>query len=336
MPTTIADIAKKAGVSKSTVSRYLNERYECMSAATKERIATVIEEEDYRPNALARSLKRKKTYTIAVILANILNPFSASIIRGIEDYCQKTGFNLILCNTDDNAEKEKSYVQVLLDKQIDGLIINTTGKNNALLGSIRQNMPVVLIDRGVSKLKCDTVLVDNILGMHLLMNHLISLGHRRIAFFTMPFRGISPRSERVKGYKEALEEQNIPFQEELLVETDTSEEAVKDKLRMLFSSPGLCPTVIFGYNNLMTMSIIKVLKKMKLAIPDEAAVVGFDDWEWAAVLEPPVTVIAQPAYAMGEKAAWLVINRFEKGNWNGKPISFIFEPKLIVRKSCGG
>lgn len=334
MPVTISDIARQAGVSKSTISRYLNGRYECMSAATREKIGEVIAAADYRPNALARSLKQKRTHTIAAVVANILNPFSTSMIRGIEDFCQQAGFNLILCNADDQPDKEKSYLEMLLAKQVDGLIINTAGQNKAMLQQIAAHMPVVLVDRRVPELSCDSVTLDNRKGVAMLVDHLVGLGRRDIALFTLPFDTVSPRLDRVTGYKAALERHGIPFRAELLLETDTSQASVQAKLAKLLES-GLRPDAVFGFNNLMTMAIIKAVRALKLSIPDDIAVIGFDDWEWASLLEPPVTVVDQPAYDMGSKAATLLIARIQGKRISKRPVVAVFEPKLIIRSSCG-
>ena len=334
MSVTISDIAAQAGVSKSTISRYLNGRYECMSVSTREKIAAVIAAADYRPSALARSLKQKRTHTIAAVVANILNPFSTSVIRGIEDFCQNAGFNLILCNADDNPVKEKGYLEMLLAKQVDGLIINTTGQNNSMMRSVCLQMPVVLIDRRMPELACDTVTVDNVKGVGMLVDHLVSLGRRDIALFTLPFEAVSPRSERVKGYKAALARHGISFQDRFLVETDTAQETVQARLSDLFAN-GPRPTAVFGFNNLMTMAIIKAMNALQLVIPDDLAVIGFDDWEWAPLIYPPVTVVAQPAYEMGGKAAALLINRIQGKKISKNPVIAVYEPELIVRRSCG-
>lgn len=336
MPITIRDVAQQAGVSKSTISRYLNGRYECMSLETRQRIARVIAELGYRPNAVARSLKQKRTHTVGAIVANILNPFSTSIIRGVEDYCKKHGFNLILCNADDDPVKEREYIEMLTAKQIDGLIINTTGGNNPLVKEVNASVPVVLIDRKAPEMGLDTVTVDSDLGARLAIGHLVGLGHRRIAMFTLPCDQVSPRLERVRGYQAALAEYNIPFRPELLVETDTQLETVTAKVRELLArAPGERPTAIFGANNLMTMAIVKALKRLGVAIPRDMAVIGFDDWEWAELIDPPITVVAQPVYDMGIKAAAVLIKRIKAGKPPKKPATVVFAPQLVVRASCG-
>lgn len=335
MPITINDVAQQAGISKSTVSRYLNGRYDCMSAATKERITQVIAELEYYPNDIARSLKQKSTRTIGAIVANILNPFSTSVIRGVEDYCKNAGFNVILCNADDDPVKEKEYIEMLMAKQIDGLIINTTGRNNELLQNVIQKIPLVLIDRKVPAIKSDVVTVDSFQGACLAVNHLFSLGHWEIAMFVLPYEDVSPRLERVQGYQAALANNGLPFRPEYLVETAVAEQAVTGKLQTLLAGPHK-PTAVFGINNVMTMAIVKALKRLRCSIPQDMAVIGFDDWEWAELLEPAVSVIAQPTYQIGEKAASILIKRIKaKTVAPKKPSIKVYQPWLIARKSAG-
>ena len=333
MPVTINDVAAKAGVSKSTVSHFLNSRFDYMSKDTRCIIGQVIEELGYRPNALARSLKQKKTHTIGAIVANILNPFSTSIIRGVEDYCSKHGFSLILCNTDEDPAKEREYLEVLADKQVDGLIINTTGCNNELVKEFNKQIPVVLLDRKVPEMPADTIAVDSRKGVDLIISHLVKLGHQRIAIITMPYSEVSPRTERVESYRMALAKQGIDFRPEWVVAAPATEEAVSAAVQKLlaFSQP---PSALIGANNLMTMAIVKSLKKLGISIPDKMAVIGFDDWEWADLIEPPVTVVSQPTYQMGQQAATLLIKRIRNKKIR-KPSVVQFAPEIIIRKSCG-
>lgn len=334
MPVTINDVAARAGVSKTTVSHYLNGRYDSMSKETKENIAQVVEELGYRPNALARSLKQKKTHTIGAIVANILNPFSTSIIRGVEDYCNQHGFSLILCNADEDPVKEREYLEVLADKQVDGLIINTTGHNNDLIKNLNLHLPVVLIDRKVPEINTDTVTSDSRKGVQLMIDHLIKLGRSEIAFFTMPYHEVSPRTERVLGYRQALASHGIACKPHLLVETVLDEAAVIRAVETVLASPEP-PAAIFGANNLMTMAVVKALKKLNISIPRDIAVVGFDDWDWAELIDPPVTVVSQPTYAMGQEAATLLIKRLKSKRNSRKPAVILFDPELVIRKSCG-
>jgi DNA-binding LacI/PurR family transcriptional regulator len=255
----------------------------------------------------------------------------------VEDYCKDLGFNLILCNADDDPHKEEEYIDMLTDKQIDGLIINTTGHNEEMVISLNERLPVVLIDRKISKVSVDMVAVNNVNGALAAVRHLIHLGYRDIALFTMPYSEISPRAERVEGYKQALAESGIPFRPEFVVEAQPTEAALQKKLEVLLSS-NRPPGAIFGTNNLMSMTIVRTLKKMGIGIPEEIALVSFDDWEWAELIEPPITVVAQPTYEIGKKAAKLLISHIKSMETKQrpyKPSMVILEPKLIKRKSCG-
>lgn len=337
MPITINDVAQQVGVSKSTISRYLNGHFEAMSSATKANISAVIAELDYQPNALARSLKQKHTKTIGAIVANILNPFTTSIIRGIEDYCNAAGFSLILCNADDNPDKEREYLEILMAKQIDGLIISTTECNNDVLNKVNKKIPLVVIARKVLAVHSDTVTVDNEQGVRMAIDHLVSLGHKDIAMFTLPYKSvnISPRFERVEGYKRALIRHGIPFRSEFLIESSCIEMEVTSNLQKLLHNNHNKPTAIFGGNDLMTMAVLKCLKKLACKIPEDVAVIGFDDWDWALLIDPPITVVAQPTYAMGQKAAELVIKGIKAHQLAQSPSFVVYPPQLIVRKSCG-
>ena len=338
MSVTINDVARKAEVSKSTVSQYLNGRYEFMSRETRARIKRIIEEMGYRPNALARSLKQKKTHTLAAVVSSILNPFMTNTIRGAEDFCKEAGFNLILCNADDDPRQELTYIHTLASKQIDGLIISTTGRNNEALRDLNLNgTPVVLFSRYVPEVGVDTVTVDNKLGIRLGIRHLMSLGHRKIALFVLPYHEIpaTPRRERAQAYQDLLVEYDLPSDDSWLVQIDCEESLLAEQIDKLLQDPDNRPTAIFGANDLMTMSIVSVLVKKGIRVPQDVAVIGFDDWEWAPYLNPPVTVVAQPSYAMGRRAIERLVGRIKNQYGDVGPELEQYEPELIIRRSCG-
>ena len=338
MAITINDVAKKAGVSKSTVSQFLNGRYEFMGIETRQRIAAVIDETGYRPNAVARSLKQKKTHTIAAIVSSILNPTMTNSIRGAEDRCKESGFNLILCNSDDDPRQELEYLQTLKAKQIDGIIISTTGRNNEVLQ--KQNidgLPTVLFARSVPEIEVDSVTVDNFAGVKMGIDHLMKHGHTRIAFFVLPYSttSVTPRRERAQAYRDLVRLQGLPSNEEWLIETSNDEVLLSKRIEGLFATTQERPTAFFGGNDLMTMSLVRLLAKKGIKVPEQAALIGFDEWEWAAYLSPPITVVSQPAYEMGWKATDLLVRRIENTeSWTG-PQKLHYEPELLVRRSCG-
>lgn len=337
MSVTINDVARKAGISKSTVSQYLNGRFEFMSEETQQRIRNIIADMEYRPNALARSLKQKKTNTVAAVVSSILNPFMTNTIRGAEDYCKESGFNLILCNADDDPRQELEYIHTLESKQIDGMIISTTGRNNEALKELnRSGTPVVLFSRHIPELGVDAVTVNNRRGMEMGIRHLIAQGHRQIAFFVLPYREtpVTPRRERAQAYIDLMVEYDLPVRADWLVETSNEEAILSKQLDCLLEGPGLKPTALFGANDLMTMSLVRLLANRRMRVPEDMAVIGFDDWEWAPYLSPPITVVAQPSYEMGRRATERLVQRIQKKLEPG-PVVEYYEPELIIRRSCG-
>jgi len=336
MKSRMIDVARRAGVSKSTVSQYISGRYDYMSAETRERIRQAIDDLGFVPNALARSLKKKRTFTIAIIVSNILNPFSTMSTRGAEDCCNKYGFDLILCNADETPWKERGYIETLVAKQVDGLIISTTEQNNDLLHAVNKRTPITICDRNVPELGCDTVRVDNYAGIKLAVEHLVSLGHRRLALFVLPYQEVNrtPRRERAQAFRSLVGEFGLPHRPDWIVEIDRSESRLAEAVAGLLSGPD-APTAIIGANDLMTIALFTVIKKrLGLKIPSDVALLGFDDWEWAPLLEPPITVVAQPAYEMGYMAAELLIKRIREAQ-DYKPQYLVYQPELVARESCG-
>ncbi len=338
MSVTINDVARAANISKSTVSQYLNGRYEYMSLETRQRVKQVIEKLDYRPNALARSLKQKKTHTLAAVVSSILNPFMTNTIRGAEDCCKASGFNLILCNADDDPAQELAYIHTLASKQIDGILISTTGRNNDALREMNRNgAPVVLFSRHVPEIGVDTVSVDNRAGVGLGIRHLMAYGHREIAFFVLPYSEspVTPRRDRAQAYCDFMQEYGLPFHADWLIETPNEESLLSVQLDRLLQGAGPHPTALFGGNDLMTMSLVRLLKNRKMRIPQDMAVIGFDDWEWAPYLSTPITVVAQPSYEMGYRAAERLVQRVQNKGEALPPTLEYYEPQLIARRSCG-
>src|SRR5690625_1389001 len=215
---TIDDVAKHAGVSKSTVSQFLNKRYDYMGVETKERIELAIDELGYQPNIVARSLKLKSTTTFGVIVANILHELSTQVIRAIEDVCHELGFHMIVCNADDEPEKECKYIEMLRAKQIDGLSIFPTGGNIELYEQMnKETYPIVFMDRHISELSIDSILLNNEQAASLDVDEFVGKGYKNIGIITTSlFKHITPRIERIEGFKNALISHNIPIRKELI------------------------------------------------------------------------------------------------------------------------
>lgn len=327
---TIGDVAKYAGVSKSTVSQYLNGRYDYMGVNTKERIRSAIDYLEYSPNSIARSLISKKTKTIGVIVANILHEFSTKITRAIEDVSHELGYHIIICNADEDPAKEKYYINMLLAKQVDGIIAFPTGGNTRLYQSVLdKGVSVVFIDRTIDQLEISTVLLDNKEASELLVEDLVHEGYSKIALITTFPNTITPRKERIDGYIKSLGKYGLTTNDSYIctVPIDSIEQTL-DKLLDLSKQP----EAVIATNDLTLMEILKYVNKHKIKIPEDIAVSGIDDIYFARFFNPPLTTVAQPAFEMGKKAAELVIQKVESDNMDAKHV-YRFKPELKKRDS---
>ncbi|WP_027409679.1 LacI family DNA-binding transcriptional regulator [Anoxybacteroides tepidamans] len=328
---TMADVAKLANVSKSTVSQYLNKRYDYMSEETKKRIARAIEELGYRPNFIARSLKQKSTATIGVIVFNILHMLTTQVLRAIEDVCQERDFHVIVCNTDDNPEKEKKYIEMLRAKQVDGLIVFPTGKNVELYERMtEEQFPLVFVDRMVPDLPVDAVLLDNYQAAKLAVDHLVDSGYERIGIVTPPIVShVIPRIERIEGFKRAMTERGLPVVEEYIIGAEIPR--IKEELNRLFSSDHP-PQALFAINDLTLTEVLNFVKETNINIPDDLALISIDDVPFANIYTPRLTTIAQPTFEMGRKAAERLFMKIEQKE-AGRHQVLRFSPTLIKRDS---
>ncbi|MCM3767623.1 LacI family DNA-binding transcriptional regulator [Neobacillus niacini] len=330
--TTIADVAQHAKVSKSTVSQYLNKRYEYMAEDTKKRIEDAIEALDYRPNAVARSLKQKTTMTIGVIVANILHNFSTQVMRAIEDFCHEAEFHVIICNADDNAEKEKQYIEMLQAKQVDGIILIPTGDNVELYNEMHEaNFPVVFIDRIVEGVAIPSVMLDNESAADLAVQHLIDKGYERIGIITNEIRSVTTRMERIYGYKKTLQRNGIEINDQYIKSLEVSK--IQAGLEEMLSVKPQIQAILAG-NDLTMMEILKYAKKNPIRIPEDLAVIGIDELSFGSFFEPAITVVAQPAFDIGKKAAELLLSKIQNKEPEQELDVYRFKPELIVRNSC--
>jgi LacI family kdg operon repressor len=327
----MADVAKLANVSKSTVSQYLNKRYEYMSEETKQRIAKAIAELGYQPNFIARSLKQKTTATIGVIVFNILHMLTTQVLRAIEDVCQERDFHVIVCNTDDNPEKEKKYIEMLRAKQVDGLIVFPTGKNIELYEKmVNDQFPLVFVDRIVPGIPADAVLLDNAKASKLAVDHLADSGYERIGIVTPPIvPHVIPRIERIEGFKKAASERGLPIAEDYIIAADISR--MQERLKQAFSRSDP-PQALFAINDLTLMEVLNFAKMNQIRIPDDVAVVSVDDVPFANIYTPRLTAIAQPTFEMGRKAAERLFMKMEQSAPE-TPQVLRFPPTLIKRES---
>lgn len=306
---TIKDVANQAGVSVATVSHVINEtRY--VSPELTERVNEAMEKFDYKPSAIARSLKTERTHTIGLIVSDISNPFFSSLLRGAEDFALENHHSLMVCNTDETVAKEKLYIDVLLQRKIDGLIIAPTGKTDENLIALRErDIPFVFIDRRVQGVQADAVLSDNFEGARVATKHLIDCGHRNIGII-LGLKSVSTSEERFEGYRQALRKADLEYDPELVQRGQSKvaggTRAVEDLLSLEFP-----PTAIFSTNNLMTIGAMQGIQKSEYSCPEGISLVGFDDFEWASTFNPQLTTVAQVPYEIGARAVGLLFNRMQ-------------------------
>ncbi|MCS7219810.1 MAG: LacI family DNA-binding transcriptional regulator [Anaerolineae bacterium] len=331
MPT-IRDVAERAGVSPITVSRVINHSG-YVSQETRARVEAAIAELQYVPNSLARSLRFKRTHTLALVLTDITNPFWTTVARGVEDVASQSGFNVILCNTDESDAKQSEYLNVLLQKQVDGFLLVPARSAPEPITLIQsQRVPTVVLDRQVPGAQVDVVRGDSEGGAYQLVRLLLSLGHRRIAMLSGPV-SISTAADRVAGYRRALQEAGLEAQAELVCYGEyTQESGYQMAQEALSLTPR--PTALFAANNFIAIGALRALRETGVRVPEDMALVSFDDIPPAFAIEPFLTVAAQPAYEMGRRATELLLARLS-GQAPPEPQEIVFPTEIIVRRSSG-
>lgn len=330
MPT-MKDVAQAAGVSVTTVSHVINEtRY--VSAELRERVLKAMEELNYHPNTLARSLRQGISHTIGLIVPDNSNPFFADVARVVESRGFEAGYSTILCNSDGQLEKELTYVNVLLAKQVDGVIfIGASSQSEHIALLTEERVPIVIADRQMPGAEADVVLVDNYRGGYLATEYLISLGHCRIGCITGP-SDTAPSADRVRGYRSALTAAGLPIDEDLIIRGDFRYASGASGARELLDLKEP-PTAIFACNDVMAMAAMAAIREKGLAIPDDISIIGFDDIPQASFTSPPLTTVAQPIQDIGRIAADLLIERIS-GSTSRPSQMIILDVKLVVRGSC--
>ncbi|HVF24393.1 MAG TPA: LacI family DNA-binding transcriptional regulator [Anaerolineales bacterium] len=326
---TIREVAESARVSYATVSHVINNT-RLVSQETRERVLEAMAALNYRPNALARSLRQGKSNTIGLVLPDSANPFFAEISRSIEDEAFKKGYSVFLCNTELDTQRELLYVDVLSKNQVDGIIFVATGDQaDSLDFLLRQNMPVVMIDRDVPNVEVDAVLTDNQLGGFLATHHLIELGHKHIACIAGP-SSITPSAERIIGYRRALEQGGISYDENMVLRGDYHAQSGMEMTHSILKMNPR-PTAIFALNDLMALGALRAAAEAGYTVPRDLAVVGYDNLELARFTNPPLTTISQPKKEIGAQAVNLLVDRISQKS--RPPSRLVLAPELIIRRS---
>lgn len=330
---TLRDVGKRAGVSAMTVSRVINGR-EGVDAETQRRVEQAIEALDYVPNRVARGLSSQKTETLGLIVPDVVNPFFSPVLRGAELTARKAGYRLLVCNSEGDLRLEREYIEDLVSHRVEGLLIAPAADNSrhSVFPLLRRGFPVVLIDRGLPDLDCDLIVSDSATGAKRLVEHLIAVGHRDIAHLS-DADDTSTGRERHRGYIDALAAAGIPYREELVFRTTVDRiGGYRATQQVLLLRP--LPTAIFTVNNMTAVGAMQALREGGLAVPDDMALVCFDDVEHLAVLSPFMTVIDQPAETFGSLGAQLLLERIS-GKAGARTRRIVLQTDLIVRNSCG-
>ncbi len=333
MRTTIRDVAEKAGLSVATVSLVLNNKPSRISEATKEYVRKVAKEMDYRPSQLAVNLKKMRSNTIGLIVSDIRNSFYSSLAKGIEDKCRENGWNMILCNTNDLAEREKEYIEVLYSKGVEGIVLGmaSTGSYETAKRSVElmhaKKIPFVLLDRSVVSDVCNAVVADHEKGGYAATRHLLELGHRRIACVTGPAY-LEGSSSRLAGYRKAFKEFHVTVDESLIVPGEYTYESGVEAAEQLKEKDF---SAVFAFNDMMTYGVCQGLRKQGKHIPDDVSVVGYDDSFFSQIFDVSLTMVRQPFYEMGKQAGEILIDIADHGR--KQPSVVEFQSELIIRSS---
>jgi Transcriptional regulators len=346
---TVAEVAAAAGVGKATAARTLG-NYGSVSPAARARVLAAAEKLRYRPNSLARSMTTGITQTLGVVVADIGNPFFAGVIRGIEDACGTTDYTAIVLSTDENLAEERSAVGVLMDKQVDGIIIASAARRpdefSHIHEALSRNIPVVLLDRKLDGLDLDAVVIDNHESARDAVRQFIAAGHRRIGFVWGPAVGepattrermlelgewtLWSEGERLRGYLDGLDEAGIAFDTAMISHAPHNEQAAQVAAAEMLDLDDP-PTAILTTETDALVGVLRAMRARGLRYPEDVSLIGFDDSSWAGVMDPPLTMIAQPMTQLGRDAALRTFARID-GDTGGAVIDTV-PTTLNVRAS---
>jgi LacI family transcriptional regulator len=328
---TITDVARLAGVHPSTVSRALHRADLPLSPETRRRVLAAVERLEYRPSAIARGLRLRRTRTLGMLVPDITNPFFPPIIRGAEEAARDQGYELVLCNTDDETEREKASLRVLRERQADGLLIATSRMADATLASVRrERFPFVLVNRGSRVADDPAVEVNNARAAADIVDHLALLGHKRIAHIAGPL-STTTGAERAAGYRESLRAHGVPDDATLMAEAAAyCEDAGYAAARRLLQA---APTAIFAANDLLALGALRAVREAGLRVPADLSLVGINDIPLVGLLDPPLTTARVPQREMGAIAARMLIGLLEHEPVRERHVRL--DAELVVRGSTG-
>lgn len=331
---TIKDIAQKLGISPSTVSRALKDHIE-ISQKTKDAVKRIAEEMNYQPNSLALSLRYSKSNTIGVIIPEIVHFFFSTVISGIEDIAQSRGYNVIITQSNESLEREMANIQTLFNNRVDGVLMSIskeTSDDEHLEALKQKGLPIVFFDRAPETMDCSRVTVDDFLGGYQATEHLIQQGYKKIAHLAGPTY-LRLTEDRLNGYKKALEDNDIKFEESLIIRGAASSEELSFEATVdLIKSKN--PDALFATNDIAALGVIKAAKALGRGVPHDFGVVGFSNWQFTSLAQPSISTIEQPGFEMGQLATELLIKQLDADeDETTKTESIKLPTKLIARDS---
>jgi LacI family transcriptional regulator len=334
---TIKDIARELGISPSTVSRALKDHPD-ISSDTKKAVNELAEKLNYQPNVVALSLRQKKTNTIGVVIPEIMHFFFSTVISGIEAVAYEAGYNVILSQSNESYEREKTDIKALFNSRVDGMLISLsreTADFDHIESVISKGVPVVFYDRMYNNPNTSKVIVDDYVGAKEAVQHLIDQGCKRIAHFQGPMNLLISK-DRLKGYEDALKENGIKLDKTLIIDCPTAshEDGGKAADKLLNLSP--LPDAIFSNNDPIAMGAMKRLKEKGIQIPGDIAIIGFSNWFFSSLMDPSLSSVDQPGFQMGQEAARLLLRQIERKDKDLEdlpPETKVLKTRLIIRES---
>jgi LacI family transcriptional regulator len=329
---TVEDIARGASVSVATVSRVLNSSPK-VAPATRRRVLRVLDELGYAPNNLARNLRARALRVFGLVIPDIRNPVYTSLHRGVEDVARASGFFVLLANTDEQPDRQAEYLRMLLAERVAGVIlVSARGADlDAVHALLRVGIPVVALDRPLEGIELDSVQPDRARGVWLAIEHLFAHGHQRIGLLNGP-TGLASAMQRGDAFRAALRARGLEYRREWEAAGDFRELGGYEAAWPLLGAADR-PTALLVANNLMALGTMRAAGELAVRLPDDLAVIAFDDTEWAPFLAPPLTTVAHPTHALGRVAAELLERRL--ADPLRPAVTVLLPPRLVVRDSCG-
>ena len=324
---TMLDVAERAGVSKASVSRFIGDDRALLSDAIALRIEQAINELGYRPNQMARGLKRGRTRLIGMLVADIRNPYSIAVMHGVETACRQHGYSLVVCNTDRDDEQERQHLAALRSYNIEGLIVNTLGHHLEQLLELQREMPLVLVDRKIAPLHSDLVGLDNPAAVRIAVDHLQQQGYREVLMVTEANDGTSSRLERQQSFKAEMARRTQMTG--AVLELD---DGLEHNLKAFLAKAG--PMALFCANGIAALACTRALKNLGCNLFDDIGLIALDDLDWYPLVGSGITALAQPTEAIGANAFDCLLKRLRGDDAPTRTLDFL--PELIVRGStCG-